>query len=81
MKLIAWNHILIGDIGESSDISLPGPSIPREPFYKGFGVVFLPGDINGLVKKLHLLAAEFFKGNTSVRNELVHVLGALLRLN
>ena len=55
----------------------------REPFYifsKGEGVVYLPGDINGLVKKLQLLAAEFFAGNTTVRNELVHVLDALLRL-
>ena len=52
----------------------------REPFYKGFGVVYLPGDINGVKKKLQLLAAEFFAGNTTVRNELVHVLDALLRL-
>ena len=52
-----------------------------EPFYKGFGVVYLPGDINGLTKKLHLLAAEFFDGNTTVRNELVHVMDALHRLN
>ena len=36
-----------------------------EPFYKGRGVVYLPGDINGLTKKLHLFAAEFFAGNTS----------------
>ena len=50
----------------------------REPFYKGYGVVYLPGDIKELTKKLHLLAAEFFAGNTSVRNELVHVLYALL---
>ena len=50
-------------------------------FYKkGDGVVQLPGDINGLTKKLHLLAAEFFAGNTTVRNELVHVLDTLLRL-
>ena len=35
------------------------------------GVVYLPGNINGLTKKLHLLAAEFFAGNTTVRNELV----------
>ena len=33
--------------------------------------MYLPGDINGLTKKLHLLAAEFFAGNTTV---------ALLRL-
>ena len=52
----------------------------REPFYKGYGVVYLPGDINGLAKELHLLASEFFAGNTSVRNEFVLVLGALLRL-
>ena len=52
----------------------------KEPFYKkGDGVVYLPGDINGLTSKLHLLAAYFFAGNTSVRNELVHVLDALLR--
>ena len=25
----------------------------RESFYKGYGVVYLPGDINGLTKKLH----------------------------
>ena len=48
--------------------------------YKGDGVVYLPGDINGLTKKLQLLAEEFFAGNTTVRNELVHVLDALLRL-
>ena len=32
------------------------------------------------MKKLQLLAAEFFAGNTTVRNELVHVLDALLKL-
>ena len=37
--------------------------------------MYLPGDINGLAKKL-----QFFAGNTTVRNELVHVLDALLRL-
>ena len=42
--------------------------------------MYLPGDINGLVKKLQLLAAELFAGNTTVGNELVHVLDALLRL-
>ena len=52
----------------------------REPFFKGYGVVYLPRDINGLTNKLHLLPAEFFAGNTSVRNELVHVLDAFLRL-
>ena len=47
-------------------------------YKKGDGVVYLPGDINGLTKKLYLLAAEFFAGNTPVRNELVHVLDACL---
>ena len=41
--------------------------------------MYLPGDINGLAKKLQLLAAEFFAGNTTVRNELFHALDALLR--
>ena len=42
--------------------------------------MYLPGDIKGLANKLHLLAAEFFAGNTKVRSELVHVLDALLTL-
>ena len=46
----------------------------------GSGVVYLPGDISGLSKKLELLTAELFAGNTTVRNELVYVLDALLRL-
>ena len=52
----------------------------REPFYKGYGVMYLPGDINGLTRKLHLLAAEFFAGNTTIRNGLIHVSDAVLRL-
>ena len=52
----------------------------REPFYKGYGVVYLPGDVKGLTDKLDLLLAEFLAGNTTVRNELVYVLDALLRL-
>ena len=27
--------------------------------------MYLPGDINGLARKLQLLAAEFFAGNTT----------------
>ena len=46
----------------------------------GSGVVYLPGDISGLCKKLELLTAEFFAGHTTVRNELGPVLDALLRL-
>ena len=69
----------IGDIGESSDISLPGilsPGIPpsllhtrsygkakntkdREPFDEGYGVVYLPGDISGLTKKLQARLHHF----------------------
>ena len=51
-----------------------------KPFYRGYkgeGIVYLPRYINGLTKKS--FAAEFFAG-TTVRNELVHVLDALLRL-
>ena len=48
--------------------------------HRGDAVLYLPGDINGLAKKLQLLATEFFVGNATVRNELVHVLDALLRL-
>ena len=49
----------------------------RKPFHKGYGVVNLSGDINGLAKKLHLSAAELFAGNTSARNKLVHIVDAL----
>ena len=84
----------IGDIDEAPNILDPIVPSPlntrsygkanktkdRETFYNGYGVVYLPGDINGLAKKLHLLAAEFFAGNTSVKNELVHIFDALLRL-
>ena len=48
----------------------------RGPFYKGFkgeGVVYLPGDINGLARKLQLLAAEFFAGSTTARNALLRL--------
>ena len=38
----------------------------REPFYKGHGVLYLPGDIKGLTDKLHLLLAEFLAGNSTV---------------
>ena len=83
-------------MSSDSGIMSPGPSPAhtrshrkarktnvRGAFYKvwkGEGVVYLPGDINGLAKKLQLLAAELIAGNTTVRNELVHVLDALLRL-
>ena len=40
--------------------------------------MYLPGDINRLAKKLQLLAAEFFAGNTTVRNEMFHVLDVLI---
>ena len=84
----------IGESSPSSIISLASPAHTcsygkakkrkdRVPFYKGFkdeGVLYLPGDINGLARELQLLAAGFFAGNTTVKNELVHVLDALLRL-
>ena len=52
----------------------------KNDVYKVCGVVYRSGDIYGCTKKLHLLAAEFFPGNTTVSNELVLVLDALLRL-
>ena len=78
------SDILSSDISSSgtSDISSPGhnrssgiakKTKDRETFYKGYGVVYLPGDINGPTKQLHLLAAEFLAGNTTVRKKLVHV--------
>ena len=84
--------IITSDSGMSSPGMPPSPvhirshgqskkTKDRELFdIKGDRVVYLPGYINGLTKKLHLLAAEFFEGNTTVRNELVHVSDALLRL-
>ena len=78
------------DKGVSSDgYSTPSPDVTstprkrrktREPSYKGYEVVYLPGDIKGLTDKLYLLLAEFIAGNSTVRNELVCVLDALLRL-
>ena len=84
----------IGESSPSNILSLASPAHTRSygkakktkdrvPSYKGFkgeGVVYLPGDINGLAKKIQLLAPEFFARNTTVRNELVNVLDALLRL-
>ena len=69
-------------------LAVPGPSAgkarkkrkTKEPFYKGYGVVYLPGGIKGLTDKLHLLLAEFLASNTTFRNELVYLLDALLRL-
>ena len=43
-------------------------------------MLYLSGDINGLARKLNLLTAEFFACNTTVRNELVDLLDALLGL-
>ena len=47
----------------------------------GTGIVFLPGDINGLNIKLNLLLAEFASGNrSSTRNQIVGKLDELKRL-
>ena len=49
---------------------------------KGFGIQFLPGDITGLIKKLHLLLGEFRAGNkSSTKNQIVAILDELLRRN
>ena len=47
---------------------------------EGTGVYFLPGDINGLIKQLHLLLAEFRAGNKSAtKNRIVAILDELRR--
>ena len=85
------SDILSSDISSPGTSDIPSPvhtsscgkakkTKEREPFYKGYVVVYLPGHISGLAKKFQLLAAEVFAGNTTVRNELVHVLDALFRL-
>ena len=51
----------------------PKKSKDLEPFYKGWSSV-------SSRRYIHLLAAALFAGNTTIRNELVHVLDALLRL-
>ena len=46
----------------------------------GTGISFLPGDINGLIKQLHLLLAEFRAGNKSAtKTQIVAILDELLR--
>ena len=71
---------LLKDMGlDMSDDSSTETS-PERLQETGSGVVYLPGDKSGLSKRLELLTAEFFAGNTTVRNELVYVLDALLRL-
>ena len=48
----------------------------------GSGITFLPGDINGLLEKFHLLLAEHRAGNkSSTKNQIVAILDQLLRLN
>ena len=48
----------------------------------GSGIQFLPGDINALIEKLHLLLAESRAGNkSSTRNEIVAILDELRRRN
>ena len=48
----------------------------------GQGIVYLPGDIKGLLTKLHLSLAEFDSGNNlSTRNEIISILDELKRRN
>ena len=52
----------------------------REEEKDGTGISFLPGDINGLIKQLHLLLAEFRAGNKSAtKSKIVAILDELLR--
>ena len=45
----------------------------------GYGIQFLPGDIQGLLTKLGLLLAEFKAGNYNTRNQIVAILDELKR--
>ena len=49
---------------------------------KGTGIVFLPGNINGMIEQLHLLLAEYRGGNkAATRNQIVAILDQLLKRN
>ena len=70
--------------GSSSSSSSSSSTITSSPtdenLVDGRGIQFLPTDIKGLTKKLHLLLAEFAAGNkTSTRNEIIFILDELLR--
>ena len=46
----------------------------------GTGIVFLPGDIRGLIEQLHLLLAEYRAGNkVAMKNQIVAILDQLLK--
>ena len=46
----------------------------------GTGIYFLPGDINGLIRQLHLLLAEYQAGNKSAtKTQIVAILDELLK--
>ena len=46
----------------------------------GTGIYFLPGDINGLIRQLHLLLAEYRAGNKSAtKTQIVAILDELLK--
>ena len=48
----------------------------------GTGIVFLPGDIRGLIEQLHLLLAEYRAGNkVATKNQMVAILDQLLKRN
>ena len=48
----------------------------------GTGIIFLPGDIRGLIEQLHLLLAEYRAGNkVATKNQIVAILDQLLKRN
>ena len=48
----------------------------------GTGIVFLPGDIRGLIEQFHLLLAEYRAGNkVATKNQMVAILDQLLKRN
>ena len=76
------SHDHQGSASSSSPSYSPTITSPPtdENLVDGSGIQFLPTDIKGLTKKLHLLLAEFAAGNkTSTRNEIIFILDELLR--
>ena len=78
----AKKRFLLKIFGEGSESEEENSEEETEEKKEGTGIFFLPGDIKGLIKQLHLLLAEFQAGNKSAtKNQIVAILDELLRRN
>ena len=78
----AKKRFLLKIFGEGSESEEENSEEETEEKKDGTGIFFLPGDIKGLIKQLHLLLAEFQAGNKSAtKNQIVAILDELLRRN